>query len=138
MDLLFVGLIALGVAMAVVIFLKCICFLGEFINSQRELRHGAQTANTSTSAASPASPETGHSGNGPATRTGSNYSVRRLTDRVYMIYIEQNLKPSNLATAQSSIPYEAPPTYEEALRLIDTHPITHSNTNENSQSNSLQ
>ena len=152
MNLLFAGLVALGVAIIIVVFLKCLCFVGEFLNDKRRNQQASSQSPTMTGV------ETGDGLLEPSltsalllqserntteivaaattsTETNSTqrqgYSVRRLSDRIYVICVDPNsglaVDPKFNLTGILDGREDLPPTYEEAVRLIA--PNEHPNTN---------
>lgn len=127
MEILFAGLIALGVAVAVVFFLKFLCFMGEFLNAQRkQLRR----SRTSLFDYSQETGQTGRSNSILPTASGSNTdqnrqlgAFRRFSERLY-IFCNEPVDPKSNQNAhlkhhESTEPdAESPPSYEEAMRLI--------------------
>lgn len=117
MDLLFAGLIALGVAITVVILLKCLCFLGEFVHSQRS--QGVESSREASRNGGPASTNSAMA----QQSSSSNEQNRGCADCV-MIRVDRHCPNGNKQPPQCGSPsacshHDPPPSYEEALRLIN-------------------
>ena len=132
MSLLFAGLVALGVAIIIVVLLKCLCFVGEFLIDKRRSSHHQSSSQSPTEtillSSEPSTTsallhqERSFAGVEQATashRQQQGYSVRRLSDRIYVICVEPNsngaIDPKlNLILEQD--PEDLPPTYEQAVQ----------------------
>jgi len=131
MSLLFAGLVALGVAIIIVVLLKCLCFVGEFLVDKRRSSHHQSSSQSPTETILLSSePSTtsallhqersiaGVDQAAASHRQQQGYSVRRLSDRIYVICVEPNsngvIDPKlNLILEQD--PEDLPPTYEQAV-----------------------
>jgi len=104
MKVLFAALVALGVAVLIVVLLKGLCFLAEFLNDQQRSREGASSIVARSSGSQP-------------------YNVRRLSERIYVICFDpprySNADDNNKGN-DTNQQLSAPPTYEEAVRLLQS------------------
>ena len=106
MKVLLAGLVACGVAVLVVVLLKCLCFIGELLNAKREamlLRANGDAFASSTP------PPTVQQQLEPTPQ----HTVRRLTDRIYVILVTETQQQQQPGKEQDS-----PPSYEEAVQLL--------------------
>ncbi|KAK4016459.1 Uncharacterized protein APZ42_032532 [Daphnia magna] len=129
MDLLFAGLLALGVAVTVVVLLKSLCFMGECLSDRCNQRMTSQLLRDYYQAV--AHPGVRHSSDMRELSTSaqvdtgmSSQSVlQNSPERLYVICVETNApklvrNPKPLRYDDQDI--ESPPTYEEAMCLV--HP----------------
>ncbi len=130
MELLFAGLIALGVAVAVVFLLKCLCFLGECLSAQRKQMQRNRPLDYSQATAI----STAWQSEGPVSTNGSNAdterplsSMRRFSERMHVINMESNTpKVLNQKQTETDLPEtDLPPSYEEAMSLMNPHIFPH-------------
>ena len=113
MDLLFVGLLALGVAVTVVFSLKFLCFIGEILNTHYNWIHVVNYFRV---------PANDNPPDHQAATNQSQLGPNRMTSEGIDI---SNHKPS---ASSISIPtemnccndMESPPSYEEAVRLSNS------------------
>ena len=114
MDLLFAGLIALGVAVTVVVILKSLCFLSECLSTRcnHQMRSRMPLDYSQAVASRPAPSDVQQLG-----------GIQRFPERLYVICVDPANPPKfviNRTPLQMNEPdVESPPTYEEAMSLID-------------------
>lgn len=114
MNVLFAGLVAFGVAVSVVVLIKCLCFIGEFLNA----RHTERAV-----AALQVQPTTVTSSAQALSSSSNGYSARRLSDRIYAICVE----PPTSNNKSTSPAHDSPPSYDDAVRLIGQQPVESQN-----------
>jgi hypothetical protein len=120
MDLLFAGLIALGVAVTVVVILKSLCFLSECLSTRcNHQMRSLMPLNYSQAVASAR----------PVPRITSSDvqqlgGIQRYPERLYVICVDSAMNPPKFVVNRApletnGLDVESPPTYEEAMSLID-------------------
>lgn len=128
MEILFAGLIALGVAVTIVFLLKFLCFMGEFVSAQRKQLQRSRTSlfDYSQETSHPNTVVPGAVLNGNTDPNRQLGAIRRLSERLYVFCNEQAVPKSNQNTHQkqlesTELDIESPPSYEEAMRLISQY-----------------
>lgn len=124
MEILFAGLIALGVAVAIVFLLKFLCFMGEFLSAQRKQLQSydySQETSHATGLPNTIAPAAISNGSDPNRQLGA---IRRLSERLYVFCNEPVVPKSNQNSDQKRLEFtepdiESPPSYEEAMRFIN-------------------
>ena len=142
MELLFAGLIALGVSVAVVFLLKCLCFLGDCLSAQRKQMQRSRPLNYSQAMAVSSAQQSGVVPSGSARSADAERpldSFRRMSERLYVICMESNTP--KVVLNQKQIETDLPetdllPTYEEATSLMNHHFILHSPPSESHENRS--
>jgi hypothetical protein len=116
----YVGLLALAIAVGIAALLKIICFFWELLAVHRHLnrlrRSADQNGTIEPSPASSLEPT-------PSLTSRPQYSVRRLTDRIYVVCVDPSPAKNDPTPGSVGIPVrygdynEHPPSYEEAVLL---------------------
>lgn len=121
MNLLFAGLIALGIAVTVVVILKSLCFLSECLSSRcnHQMRSRLPLNYSQAVAARPV----------PRLSTSDVQQLgamqqQRFPERLYVICVDSAMNPPKFVVNHApletnELDVESPPTYEEAMSLIN-------------------
>jgi len=116
MDLLFAGLIALGVAVAVVVILKSLCFLSECLSTRcnHQMRSRMPLDYSQAVAVAP------RLNNADVQQLGG---IQCFPERPFVICVDSSNPPKfvvNQTALETNEPdAEPPPTYDEAMSLIN-------------------
>lgn len=114
MELLFVGLIALGVAVSIVFSLKFLCFLGELLNTHYKWNSVINYFHVPIDDSPPDFQAI--SSNSTVVSNGQMDPIGIAVERIGSIYHKPVAFKPATHTASTSNETESPPTYEEALR----------------------
>lgn len=115
MEILFAGLVAFGIAAAIVFCLKCFCFIAEFVSAQRKLMSNTQLQTLQNYAQTTDSPANYADSIAPVTDLnvpGSSINYMRCL-------VERSIFINSETGSRSYV--EPPPTYEEAVRLTTSN-----------------
>lgn len=125
MDLLFAGLVALGVAVTVVVLLKSLCFLSECLRERCHQRMGSRLLLDYYHPGAPQSSNMqGLSTNTQLGPGGSSMNApQNFAERLYVICVDTDApkfarNPKPFGCDEQDI--DSPPTYEEAMYLINS------------------
>ena len=130
MSLLFAGLVALGVAIIIVVLLKCLCFVGEFLVDKRRSHQSTQSPIETILSSEPSTTSAllhqERSDEAATHHQQQGYSVRRLSDRIYVICVDPSSNGGVIDPKLNFIlerdPEDLPPTYEQAVQSTNSTP----------------